>query len=196
MFYSEYCPHCRMLLDTVKRHDANGMVKLACIESLRAKGQSLPPQIHSVPALFLMPSRQIIYGKNVFDYLLLPGSGKLLVSVGTSSKTTGTNNTTSPAPLSNEPSAYSISSSGLSDAFAMLEDSQHPMDGLNDRSYLWASVQNNTNTASVFPDSPYQEETRSKKSLPDLDALRAQRDMELKQSDLNTTQLIPPSFTR
>lgn len=199
LFYSEYCPHCRMLLDTVKRHDANGYVKLACIENLRAKGQNIPPQIHSVPALLLVPSKQILYGKTVFDYLLLPGSGKLLVSVGSGTTQKSENVSASPnmnPAQINEPSAYSITSSNsLSDAFAMVEKDDHPMDGLNDRAYLWASVQTNEN-ASVFPDTPYQEETRSKKQLPDLDTLRAQRDMELKQSDLNTTQLLPPSFTR
>lgn len=207
LFYSEFCPHCRMLLDTVKRHDSQGMVKLACIESLRAKKQPIPQQIHSVPALLLLPNKQFLFGKNVFDYLLLPGSGKLLVSMtnnSASSVTGGSSNggTGTPANTNgsqpSEPFAYSMgSASSLSDNFAMIEEDVHPMSGLQDRAYTWTSLQDSFDKqATVYPDAPMQEETRSKKNLPDLDSLRAQREMELKETDINTTQLIPPAFTR
>lgn len=189
-----------MLLDTVKRHDSQGVVKLACIESLRAKKQPIPQQIHSVPALLLLPNKQFLFGKNVFDYLLLPGSGKLLTSMGPSKS----DSLQAPANVENrvaandEPSAYSMTSSNsLSDNFAMIEEEVHPMQGLQDRAYVWASLQDSTDKpATVYPDTPLQEETRSRKTLPDLDSLRAQREMELKETDINNTQLIPPSFTR
>ena len=201
LFYSEYCPHCRMLLDTIKRHDSHGIVKLACIEVLKSKGQTIPKQIHSVPALLLMPSKEMLYGKTVFDYLLLPGSGKLLVSVSNAKNTPVSQSHPQKLESGNEdtgPLAYTMSSSsGLSDAFAMIEDDVHPMSGLADRSYTWTSLNDSQpDNTTVFSNAPMQEETRSKKQLPDLDALRAQRDMELNQSDINTSQLIPPSFTR
>lgn len=190
-----------MLLDTVKRHDSQGVVKLACIESLRAKKQPIPQQIHSVPALLLLPNKQFLFGKNVFDYLLLPGSGKLLTSMGPSKANTSqtpANGNENPAVANDEPSAYSMTSSNsLSDNFAMIEEEVHPMQGLQDRAYVWASLHDsNDKPTTVYPDTPLQEETRSRKTLPDLDSLRAQREMELKETDINNTQLIPPSFTR
>ena len=198
LFYSDFCPHCRMLLDTIKRHDSKGMVKLACIENLRAKGTPIPSNVHSVPALLLLPSKKILFGKQVFDHLLLPGSGKLLVGVSPSPGGQGDTQVDEAknAPSFSEPMAYSIQMSGGSDKFSMIEESNHPMQGLDDRSYNWTGIQGNTPEPTVFANAPFQEETRSKKGLPDLDSYRAQREMDLKQSDLNTNQLLPPTFTR
>lgn len=186
-----------MLLDTIKRHDSQGMVKLACVEGLRAKNQKIPPQIHSVPALVLLPNKQTLFGKHVFDYLLLPGSGKLLVSM-TSNPNAKPEAPKVDANATSEPFAYSMgSASSLSDNFAMIEEDVHPMNGLQDRAYTWTSLHDSfEKAATVYADAPMQEETRTRKSLPDLDSLRAQREMELKESDINTTQLIPPAFTR
>jgi hypothetical protein len=198
LFYSEYCPHCRMLLDTVKRHDPKGMIKLACIETLRASGKRIPPQIHSVPALVLLPNKGVLYGKNVFDYLLLPGSGKLLVTVDAPQpKNPSEEGQPGPSPqVPRDPGAYSMWGNSLSDNFAMIDDS-HPENthGVDDRSYAWAAIEDPA-SASVYPDAPLQEETRSKKALPDLDSIVAHRAMDLKQSDINSSQLPPPSFTR
>ena len=191
-----------MLLDTIKRHDSQGMVKLACVEALRAKKQAIPSQIHSVPALVLLPNKQTLFGKHVFDYLLLPGSGKLLTSPQTNAKPESVANASANGNANSpmgEPFAYSMgSSSSLSDNFAMIEQDVHPMQGLQDRAYTWTSLQDSFDKAPVHAtaDAPIQEETRTRKSLPDLDSLRAQREMELKESDINTTQLIPPAFTR
>lgn len=207
LFYSEFCPHCRMLLDTVKRHDSQGTVKLACIENLRAKGQPIPSAIHSVPALLLLPNKQFLFGKTVFDYLLLPGSGKLLTVVGGAKSTQdngGANSGSTATDAANmngdggEPSAYSMGSTSLlSDNFAMIEENVHPMHGLQDRAYTWTSINDPVEKAvSVYADAPMLEETRTRKSLPDLDSLRAKREMELKETDINTTQVIPPAFTR
>jgi hypothetical protein len=195
LFYSNFCPHCRMLLDTIERHDTQRMIKVVSIEALRSKGQTVPPQITSVPALILLPSKNILMGKNVFDYLLLPGKGKLLTSVGTTPSNDGT------APVQSQPSepmAYSIGgmTSRLSDAFSSIEDSEQPMQGHHDRAYAWTTLEQTPLDVSVSSSTPFQEETRTKKHLPDLDAIKSQRDMELTQNDINTTQLLPPTPTR
>jgi hypothetical protein len=68
-----------MLKETISTYDSNNeLIKLVCIDVLRKKGQNIPSQIKSVPALFKIPNKEIIFGKDVFDYLLLPGSGILL----------------------------------------------------------------------------------------------------------------------
>lgn len=200
LFYSDFCPHCRMLLDTIERHDSQKLIKVVSIEVMRAQGKRVPPQITAVPALVLMPSKTVLLGKSVFDYLLLPGKGKLLTSVG--AQPSGGNPEVPGVQPSDpqEPAAYSISSGGLSDAFAPIDHNmtvaESVLDGLDDRSYNWSSIAVEKEQVSVFANTPFQEETRNKKMLPDLDSIKTQRDMELTQSDLNTTQLVPPSYTR
>jgi len=67
-----------MLLDSVRRFDANGAVKLMNIEALKHSHPNVYQQLQAVPALMTLPSKEIIYGKAVFDYLLLPTRGKLV----------------------------------------------------------------------------------------------------------------------
>jgi hypothetical protein len=184
LFFSEHCQYCRMLLETIKRHDANKTIKLVSIESLKASGHAVPAKIHSVPALMLLgPSREFMFGKAVFDYLLLPGTGRLLVPKGPSGPTgrpAGTASSGSTATDELNLMAFSINHIGRSaDNFASLsEDDNDGASGLSDRGYNWTSIQD---IASV-PDAQNNitaEETRSKKGLPDLDAFRAQRDVDL-----------------
>lgn len=200
LFYSEHCPHCRMLLDTIQRHDTRGLIKLVSVEGLRAAGKNIPRQIHSVPALTLEQGKVILFGKQVFDYLLLPGSGKLLMNVGpTTTDSPNTVNTSPQEYIESEPMAYSMSSGmSLSDAFAPIDSSDiatADSKGLDDRSYSWTMI-NEPMNVSVNPEKPVAEETRTKKGLPDIDTIRAQRELDLKQNDISTTSLPPPSFTR
>ena len=80
LFYSSYCEHCTRLLDAIKRHDNNNLVKNVCIDTLRLQGYNFEYKIHSVPAMYFIETKEIIYGKAVFDYLLLPNRGKLLIN--------------------------------------------------------------------------------------------------------------------
>lgn len=96
LFYSVHCKHCSMLLDSVRRMDANGAVKLMNIESLKHTHPNVYQQLNAVPALMLLPSKEILYGKSVFDYLLLPARGKL-VSSGAGGTNTNTNANTNAA---------------------------------------------------------------------------------------------------
>lgn len=201
LFYSDFCPHCRMLLDTIERHDTQKTIKIVSIEAMRAQGKQVPRQITAVPALVLVPSKNVLIGKHVFDYLLLPGKGKLLLNVGAEpSDITDIGGTGASPSVPSEPMAYSISMCGLSDAFAPIDHNvnvaESTLEGLSDRSYNWASIEIEKDQASVFANTPFQEETRNKKMLPDLDAIKSQRDMELTQNDLNTSQLLPPTCTR
>lgn len=81
LFYSVHCKHCAMLLDSVRRLDTNGSVKQINIESLKHTHPNVYQQLQAVPALMILPSKELIYGKAVFDFLLLPTRGKL-VSLG------------------------------------------------------------------------------------------------------------------
>lgn len=83
LFYSIYCEHCSRLLEAIKRHDTNNIVKTVSIDNLRNKGYKFEHKIHSVPAMYFEDTKETIYGKAVFDYLLLPNRGKLLVNTNT-----------------------------------------------------------------------------------------------------------------
>lgn len=82
LFYSVSCKHCQMLLDSVQRLDAKGMVKKVLVEDLRQTHPKVYSQLQMVPALMLLPSKELLYGKAVFDYLLLPTRGKLVGGAG------------------------------------------------------------------------------------------------------------------
>lgn len=184
LFYSDFCNHCKMLLDTIKRHDTRSTIKLVCIESVQQSGRKVPPQIHSVPALIL-ETKSIMFGKQVFDYLLLPGRGVLLnqpasklVSDVVPSEQDG-------------PMAYVLGSTH-SDQFSMIEGED--LSGLTDRSYAWTNIHDD---AAITNNEPFQEETRSKKELPDINAIREQRQLELQQENhINISALPPPTSTR
>lgn len=204
LFYSTYCPHCRMLLDTIERSDKTGMVKLVCVEVLRAKGERVPAQVQSVPALLTLPERRLLTGKAVFDYLLLPGTGKLLIPINQAADDAAKGNgnavnssVPNEAPsIGADPTAFSVG--GFSDSFTDInhEGSSSIVDTASpDRTYQWTLIADQEQIPmSIANTSP--EETRMKKQTIDLDAYKMQRDMDLQQSDLNTTLFVPPSFTR
>lgn len=179
-----------MLIDTIRRHDAHKLVKQISIEGMKKLGKPVPPQIHSVPALLLQQGngKAYLYGKQVFDYLLAPGSGKLLTAAPPARNTAG-NPSASADP--SEPSAFVLGAS-LSDRFSMIENADSHME---DRLYNWTTVDTAQNVQADGR-GPYQEETRKKQELPDIDSIRAQRDLELNENYINVNALPPPSFTR
>lgn len=162
LFYSDYCPYCRTLLEEIKRKDVRGQVRLVSIEALRAGGRALPPNIHSVPALLTLPDKNMMFGRPVFDYLFLPGSGKLLGGLvnevmnrnqdGGEKGLQGAGGGAGAGPgetagaggagvsMGSEPMPFSLLS-GSSEAFTYLEGPESLLTG-NDtqRSYCWSSL--------------------------------------------------------
>ena len=147
-----------MLLETIQRADAAGkIVKLISVEALRAAGKLIPPAVHSVPAMMLMPSKRWLYGKAVFDHLLMPGRGALVSSgggAGFGDDIAGAGGAGGPGgarespaaaaggALTGEPASFGFGS-GLSDAFAPIDNIHSAVatdQGLDDRAYLWSSV--------------------------------------------------------
>jgi len=200
LFYSDSCPYCRTLLEEIKRRKAEG-VKLVCIEALFAKGQRLPPAIHSVPALLTMPDKKVVFGKSVFDALFLPGSGFLVSgSAGKEAPLSGsTASVAANAATPGEPEPYALSlSSSLSDSFSFVEDggaagaAGDPQDPF--RSYSWSSIDapSGMEVGSIEDERP---NTKSKKGLPNVEDLRMARETE-RNNYLNTAQLPPPATSR
>jgi hypothetical protein len=81
LFYSPACRHCAMLLDSVQRFDSQGRIKRVDVNALRRSHPNLFAQIQMVPA-FMLPTKQLLFGKAVFDYLLMPSRGILVSSAG------------------------------------------------------------------------------------------------------------------
>lgn len=197
LFYSDYCPHCRMLIETIKSYDKeNKIIKLVSIDVLRSKGQNVPIQIKSVPSLITMPEKQILFGKEVFDYLLLPGSGKLLniQTIVNKNKELSQNENNS---SSDDLISFSFGAKGgYSDGYSLIEDGND--NGFKENNYLWASISDDDSAQISINNMtlPIQEETRKQKDLLDIDKLRIQREMDLKQNDLNKIELPIAKSTR
>ena len=219
LFYSDSCPHSKMLIETIKRYNATDYIKFVSIDVLRALGKNLP-QIHSVPALMIVPENQLLFGKDVFDYLLLPRTGKLLniqelKSNKSSSPNQGLHNQgqgqgqNQQQPQKNiapsqqtpaEPAAFTLSggTSGFSDNFSMIENDDSVTNfGIDDRTYSWASLDPTDMDKLKSEDAnSFSVDTRPKKTEFNLDEYRAKRALDLEQNHLNTSQLLPPNTTR
>ncbi len=149
LFYSDSCQHCSVLLDTIKKHDTKKTIKLVCIDTIIDK---IKHKITNVPALMFLPSKELTYGKAVFDYLLLPNRGYLFNNNTTREKTPmNTNNSSmnSPVPLNintipDEPMAFSLGSITADNFSDINDDNINSMNINNDRIYKW-DVLDNTN---------------------------------------------------
>ena len=183
LFYSDICQHCAVLLDTIKRHDTKKTIKLVVIDTIVNK---ISHKITAVPALMFMPSKEIIYGKAVFDYLLLPNRGYLFSNNSTRDKQEQSS-ITSPIPLNkqdvpNEPMAFtlgSISSDNFSD---ITDDNINSMNINEDKLYKWGIINEtsdnttNTNTTNNANNNTKFENEKSSKQLPSLDELQKLRE--------------------
>ena len=176
-----------MLIDNVKRLDANGAIKLYNIDIY-----SRPAQIRSVPALMLLPGREIIYGKNVFDHLLLPSRG-ILVTGGSSSNSNAAPVTAAPV-ASGDPMGFSSSKAVTSSTFASLDDNANASVG--PEAWAWMGEMPTVGLPASLPASqpagpvsqkagnsgPFGVETRdlSNKALPDMEAIMQSREHDLR----------------
>jgi hypothetical protein len=156
LFYSVFCNHCKMLLEHLKRYDKEKIIKLVSIDELRSKNMNIESKIHSVPAFMILPSKEILFGKAVFDHLLLPGRGILCSTQSTrldkSASGSGTGTGTSDSdviPLTNtssdkedEPLAFTLNTASFSDNFSIIENDTQE---LNDKNYNWDFITNDAN---------------------------------------------------
>lgn len=206
LFYSEYCTHCSMLLEHIKRYDNDNMIKLVSIDTLRSRNIQICSKIHSVPALVLLPSKEIIYGKSAFDHLLLPPRGILCGGSTRNDKNNKKENTMNVPDSSinqptndiggkeNEPSAFSLNCcSVLSDNYSNIDDT---IDTIIDKNYKWDTIVSgqeivayqkditDTNTKTDVENKRTEpvinkKEEKTKGVLPSLEELQKQRDSEV-----------------
>ena len=146
--------------------------KLINVEQYLSAGNVIPSQIHSVPAIMFKDTRKIIFGKQVFDYLLLPNKGFLLNQkkevVALSEKSVA------------EPSSFSLYSGiGCGDNFGFIDETQ----GDEQKGYQWAGIDDK-----IYIPTPedatinMEKDEKSKKNMPDIASLRSQRELDLQQA--------------
>jgi hypothetical protein len=194
-----------MLLDSVQRMDSKGMIKKVSIDSLKQTHPNVFKQLQMVPALMLLPSKEILYGKAAFDYLLLPSRGKLVVGGGggveenrggmqPAASGHGTGNI---LHVEEGIMAFNGLKGGYADSFADINETQAtPSDPLCNphTSFQWTSIEEMMRSGSdagagVASSSPaggamsslpgMNVETRGIKEAIDMDSIRQQRDRDL-----------------
>lgn len=206
LFYSKFCNHSKMLLEHIKRYDNDKIIKLVCIDDIRTTNSNISSKIPSVPALMMMPSKEIFFGKQAFDILLLPPRGILCKGTNSTKADKKILDTTSHSGMSekntisgensndnsgNEPFCFSLNvSSKYSDNFSLIED-ENAIN--NDRSYKWniiseenddvqgSTINNKQNTININHNEIKADEPSAKKQgLPSIEELMLQRDKDIR----------------
>lgn len=179
LFYSISCQHCSVLLDTIKRHDTKKTIKLVCIDY---KINLIKNKITNVPALMFLPSKEVIYGKAVFDYLLLPNRGYLFSNNTTREKDkTPPSSINSPIPLNtiqsdNEPMSFSLGRIG-NDSFSDINDNDFNSINIDkNRNYVWELIDDKNNNQIPIQNLADEYKTKSEKKLPSLEELTKERE--------------------
>ena len=179
LFYSANCSHSKMLLENVNRYDKNKMIKLVPIDELKKQNINIESKIHSVPPFMILPSKELLFGKDVFDYLLLPGRGILCGVQNTrldKNITDSVENNIKPMEQNtdNEPSAFALNSNKLSDNFSTIDEDNKIRD---DKNYGWDFISNDKNISDGVSNVNINTDDSGKKSkMPSIEELMKERD--------------------
>ena len=166
LLYSDQCSHCTMLIETLKTLDKQKQVKLVSVDYLKSNQIIFDARITHVPAMLLPDFNKIIFGKEVFDHLLLPGKGVLL-------KPSNNTNTQSTVDLS-EPSGLD---SYISQSYENIDENDNYLTG---PVTIWESLDTPTNV--IQPDVKPIGNTdteKSHKQLPSLAEIQKMRESAL-----------------
>jgi hypothetical protein len=180
LFYSANCSRSKMLLDNINRYDNNKIIKLVPIDELRKQNINIESKISSVPALMILPSKEILFGKDLFDHLLLPGRGILCGGQSTridkniteSSK----DNIKQLEQVTDGDSivAFALNSNKLSDSFSTLLEDEKIRD---DKNYGWDFISNDKNMSDGISDiSIISDDNGKKGKLPSIEEIMKARD--------------------
>ena len=180
LFYSSYCSHCNVLLETIQKHDKTKMIKLVSIDTLRSLKKPIDPKIHSVPALLLLNTKEYLFGKAVFDYLLLPNRGILFSGQTTRDEkrpardVDGNISTLESTDLPGEPRAFVLGAISA-EQFSTIDDENSIV---HDKNYNWDMIDssNTSTTPSITPTIKTDDsDSSSKKKLPSMEEIMKQR---------------------
>jgi hypothetical protein len=195
LIYSNQCKHCNILIETINKHDTNNNVKKISVDTLRINGYNIDSMIHSVPALVLLQKdkdeiEQILYGKQVFDHLLLPNRGVLFTQDNNTRLNKvekdhlDKNNINSDDNIINiDPMAFTLKTS-LSDNFSLIDEEADNL--LTDKNYNWDLITNDnniTNMEAVTNDTVLNPVSsvndKNEKNLPSIEELLSKRQKDI-----------------
>jgi hypothetical protein len=178
-------------LETIQKHDKNKIVKTVSIDTLRSMQKPIDPKIHSVPALLLLNTKEYIFGKAVFDYLLLPNRGILFASNSTRNEKRITRESDASTiaevvtqNVPDEPIAFTLGSISA-EHFSNIDDTDT---AINDKNYNWDMIDNENNSKLLISPSPsvvasssvsYTDDPQEKKKLPSMEEIMKQRSMDI-----------------
>lgn len=74
-FYSNRCPNCSQIIETLKGLNKSGLYKFILIESLAR--EQIPAFLKKVPTLYIPTTKEVIVGKNeIFGYIAKPTNAR------------------------------------------------------------------------------------------------------------------------
>lgn len=180
LFFSSNCSRSKMLLDNINRYDTHKIIKLVPMDELKKQNINIESKITSVPALMILPSKEILFGKDLFDHLLLPGRGILCGGQNTRlEKSTNDNTKDNIKQLeeNTEPEsivAFALNSNKLSDSFSTLVEDEKIRD---DKNYGWDFITNDKNMSHGISDINIMHDDNGKKGkLPSIEEIMKARD--------------------
>jgi hypothetical protein len=192
LVYSDQCKHCNILLETIQRHDKDNIVKKISVDVLRQNNYNIDELIHSVPAFIpnivgnKFKKDDILYGKQVFDYLLLPNRGALFSNnnntrLNKEVKDSKEEDTFSDDTIKNDdPIAFTLGST-MSDNFSSLDENSDNL--LKDKVYKWDLLNMDNNISNTNSDivsiNPISSSTNDIDKLPSLEELLNKRNNEV-----------------
>jgi len=184
LFYSNSCRHCNVLLETIKKHDTKKTIKLVVIDSIVNK---VSHKIKAVPALMFLETKEIIYGKSVFDFLLLPNRGYLFTSNSTREKPDNNNkdNINNNEIKETEPISFTLGAISSESFTDITDDDINSLKLNDDKVYKWGLINDNPsdnlsnppNLTITSTNTKNDSNENGKKNLPSIDELQKQRDL-------------------
>lgn len=195
LIYSNQCKHCNILIETINKHDTNNIIKKISVDTLRINGYNIDSMIHSVPALVLLQKdkdeiEQILYGKQVFDHLLLPNRGVLFTQDNNTRLNKVEKDHLDKKDINNDdniinidPMAFTLKTS-LSDNFSLIDEEADNL--LTDKNYNWDLITNDnniTNMEAVTNDTVLNPissvNDKNEKNLPSIEELLSKRQKDI-----------------
>jgi len=74
LFYSERCPNCKQIIETLKGLNKASLYKFILIESLPR--DQIPAFVTKVPTLYVPDTKDVIVGKDIFGYIAKPTNAR------------------------------------------------------------------------------------------------------------------------
>lgn len=189
LIYSDYCKHCKILLETINKHDTNNIIKKISLDNFRNNNYNIEELIDAVPALIIDPNKivkkDILFGKQVFDHLLLPNRGALFNKENNTRLNKEKKDQINDNNVINNnnddddgPTAFTLGAS-LSDNFSSLDDNSDNL--LKDKQYNWDlldnNIENDNKNLSINPVSSTLDKEENK--LPSLEEMMNRRNKEI-----------------